>query len=179
MLKKHIPNILTAFRIVASLIIGCLFYLNWFSALFCVFCLAVITDFFDGFLARRWRVESDLGAILDPCADKLLTSVLTVGVVALCAKPFYVLCVYLGRDLTLLLGGAFLAWKKKLKISVLPLSKVNTCLQFSYILLCLIGYMLQVSNLVFYCVEKFFEYASVATTICSLIMYSWREVRRK
>lgn len=46
--------------------------------------LASATDFLDGFLARRWRVESAFGAFLDPVADKLAVA---ASLVALCARP--------------------------------------------------------------------------------------------
>ncbi|MCV2531480.1 MAG: CDP-alcohol phosphatidyltransferase family protein, partial [Candidatus Lightella neohaematopini] len=43
-----------------------------------IFVLASITDWFDGFLARRWKQTSDFGAFLDPVADKVMISVILV-----------------------------------------------------------------------------------------------------
>ena len=71
-----IPNILTIIRLLAAPGLALMFlyfdrpYADWFALL--LFLLASITDWFDGYLARIWRQETKLGAMLDPIADKLL-----------------------------------------------------------------------------------------------------------
>ena len=72
-----LPNILTYGRILAvPVVTGCILWrgdnARWL-ALF-VFIVAAVTDFLDGYLARRWHVESVLGAFLDTTADKLLVT---------------------------------------------------------------------------------------------------------
>lgn len=78
-MKKNIPNLLTFFRILAvPLFVACYFLPNakWGAILaFTIFAAASITDWFDGFLARRWKVESALGKCFDPIADKLIVLV--------------------------------------------------------------------------------------------------------
>ncbi len=69
------PNKLTVMRIIAvPLIVVCFLldfsYANWVC--WGLFTLAGITDFFDGYLARKYQLESKLGAFLDPVADKLI-----------------------------------------------------------------------------------------------------------
>lgn len=72
-MKSHIPNLLTVSRIV---LIPPLIAFYWYSPEsylpFALFALLAVTDFFDGYLARKWSVMSDFGAFLDPVADKLL-----------------------------------------------------------------------------------------------------------
>lgn len=90
-----IPNMLTAFRLVAGIIMFLLLagaimsaYLdprdqfNLYKAAFVCFVLAAVTDYFDGWLARRWHAESRWGAILDPIADKILIAGAIAGLLA-------------------------------------------------------------------------------------------------
>ena len=82
---RDLPNILTASRIGLIPVITGLFFVGtpWASwAALALYILAAITDFFDGWLARRWQVVSPLGRFLDPIADKLLIAAVLVLLVA-------------------------------------------------------------------------------------------------
>ena len=71
-----LPNILTVLRLLAAPGVAILFlyftrpYADWFALL--LFVSASITDYFDGHLARNWKQETKLGAMLDPIADKAM-----------------------------------------------------------------------------------------------------------
>ncbi len=71
-----LPNILTVLRLLAAPGVAVMFlyfhrpWADWFALV--LFGLAAITDFFDGYLARAWKQESRLGAMLDPIADKAM-----------------------------------------------------------------------------------------------------------
>lgn len=71
-----IPNILTVMRLLAAPGVALLFlyfnrpFADWFALV--LFALAALTDFFDGYLARIWKQETRLGAMLDPIADKAM-----------------------------------------------------------------------------------------------------------
>lgn len=74
-MKINLPNYLTFLRIVLSFIcIGFIIQNNLSSLViaFVLFLIASITDFFDGYIARKYNLITDLGKILDPIADKLL-----------------------------------------------------------------------------------------------------------
>jgi CDP-diacylglycerol--glycerol-3-phosphate 3-phosphatidyltransferase len=81
-----LPNILTYGRVVAVPVVVVLLFwpdnawMRW-TAL-CIFVLAGITDFFDGYLARAWSQQSSLGRMLDPIADKLLVAAVLLMLVA-------------------------------------------------------------------------------------------------
>ena len=71
-----IPNILTLIRLIAAPMVAVMFlyfarpWADWAALI--LFVCAALTDWFDGFLARRWQQESQLGAMLDPIADKAM-----------------------------------------------------------------------------------------------------------
>jgi cardiolipin synthase (CMP-forming) len=81
----NIPNLLTLSRIVIIPILIVLFYVGgdfwrWVSC--ALFTLAGVTDYFDGYLARRWAQISPFGRFLDPIADKLLVAAVILMLVA-------------------------------------------------------------------------------------------------
>jgi CDP-diacylglycerol--glycerol-3-phosphate 3-phosphatidyltransferase len=86
-LKHKLPNWLTISRVLVILPIALL--LHWsdspvgYIAVMLLFCYACATDWWDGYLARKWKCSSDMGRLLDPVADKLLVAVLLI---MLCAK---------------------------------------------------------------------------------------------
>ena len=69
-----------------------------------VFGVAGVTDQIDGFLARRWRVESDFGRIWDPLADRLMIDAAVILLFLADHMPWAGLVLILGRDLLLLAG---------------------------------------------------------------------------
>lgn len=75
---KKLVNGLTIFRIVAAFALIPLLYMHWFWLMFILFVLAGASDFFDGFLAKKYNVVSKLGGIMDEIGDKLLVAVSSV-----------------------------------------------------------------------------------------------------
>jgi CDP-diacylglycerol--glycerol-3-phosphate 3-phosphatidyltransferase len=73
------------------------------------FGIAGVTDQVDGFLARRWRVESQFGKIADPLADRLMIDAAVILLAAYDRLPWVGLAVIIGRDLLLLAGSVLLA----------------------------------------------------------------------
>lgn len=77
-----LPNLLTLVRILLVVpVVACVFGGAWGAALM-LFTVAALTDFLDGWIARRWKLESDLGRFLDPLADKLMVAAALVALVA-------------------------------------------------------------------------------------------------
>ncbi|MGR3713445.1 MAG: CDP-diacylglycerol--glycerol-3-phosphate 3-phosphatidyltransferase [Shimia sp.] len=80
-----IPNILSVLRLVAAPMIAVMFlfftrpYADWFAL--CLFLIASVTDWFDGYLARLWKQETRLGAMMDPIADKAMVVIALMVIV--------------------------------------------------------------------------------------------------
>ena len=71
-MKKHIPNIITTYRLLVALIIPFLFFNKYYTTLTILFIIALMSDAVDGVLARKWNVISTYGKICDVIGDKLL-----------------------------------------------------------------------------------------------------------
>ena len=110
--RRRIPNALTLVRF-ASIPLFAWLYLQagdgaaWGAGAF--FAGAAATDQVDGYLARRWHVESPFGKVADPLADRLMigTAVVLMGVTG--RLPWPAALVILGRDVALLVGYRLLA----------------------------------------------------------------------
>ena len=129
-----IPNLLSIIRIGLIYPILNNIYLNNFELSIVFFVLAAITDAMDGFLARKMNWQTDLGAILDPIADKLLLSG-TIFILWLNQYiPFYIFVIFIGRDVAILLGAAIQMTLNELN-TPMPnlLGKLTTSLQIIYI----------------------------------------------
>lgn len=140
---KHIPNLLTGLRLVLSLAMfaalvviasggqnipsDTITWLIRFSLI--AFVVAAVTDFFDGWLARRWQVVSVVGAILDPIADKILVCGAILGLIAMHAPEMLLFGgIILFREFAISALREVLA-PRGIKLPVTFLAKVKTTLQ--------------------------------------------------
>jgi CDP-diacylglycerol--glycerol-3-phosphate 3-phosphatidyltransferase len=124
----QLPNALTVARFAAIPIFIALLATadgghSWPAAM--VFAAAGATDQLDGWLARRWRVESRFGTIADPLADRLMIDAAVVGLFLHGRLPWPALALILARDLVLLAGYKVLA-PRGYELSVNVLGKVAT-----------------------------------------------------
>ena len=124
---RQIPNALTLIRFAAIPIFVWLLLEDrtgpsWPAGI--VFGLAAITDQLDGYLARRWRVESQFGKVADPLADRLMIDTAVVMLVAFDRLPWIALIILL-RDL-LLIGGYKLVVPRGYDFEVSRLGKIAT-----------------------------------------------------
>lgn len=133
-----VPNLLTLFRILLTL--PFLYFVNQgrFGIALAVFFLASLTDFADGFLARRLKQQSSLGRFLDPLADKLLITaafvVMAVPHAEFASIPVWLAIAVVGRDVVIVLG-AFLVYSitKFKEFSPTLLGKINTFVELGLI----------------------------------------------
>ena len=141
-------NILTFFRIIVSLVIPIGYWLvinfsknfneeKFFLFLLTLFILASISDFLDGFIARKWNQESDIGKILDPIADKLLVIIsLIILIISFEDNPiiFFSSILIIFREI-LISGLREITKSSGLILNVTKLSKWKTAAQLGSIIL--------------------------------------------
>ncbi|HLW00322.1 MAG TPA: CDP-diacylglycerol--glycerol-3-phosphate 3-phosphatidyltransferase [Ktedonobacterales bacterium] len=98
---QNVPNLLSASRAIAALFVFILVLTNqpWsFLAATVVFLLASMTDYFDGYLARRFQVVSPLGIFLDLTADKIFVSIILIALEQINLIPAWVVAVIITRE---------------------------------------------------------------------------------
>ncbi|KAK0239188.1 CDP-alcohol phosphatidyltransferase-domain-containing protein [Armillaria nabsnona] len=108
-----IPNALTVSRILACPVLGWSILNSNFKLATGLLVYAGLTDLADGYLARRFKMHSVLGTILDPAADKALMTTLTVTLAMKGCLPAPVAVVILGRDILLVLAAFKIRYTSK------------------------------------------------------------------
>ena len=101
-------------------------WLDYFAAL--IFVLAIITDFFDGYIARNWNQKTQLGAILDPLADKMLTLAAFLGLMMIDRASPWAIYLILTREF-FITGLRVAAVSEGKDIAASMAGKVKTVLQ--------------------------------------------------
>src|SRR5437763_8507244 len=97
----NIPNLLSLSRMLTTIPIFVLILLDapWaFLTATALFILASVTDFFDGYLARRLKVVSPLGVFLDLTADKILVSAILIALVQIDLVPAWIVVIIVARE---------------------------------------------------------------------------------
>jgi len=127
-----LPNIITFARLLAVPATVWLMLAQRLDLAFIIFLLAGISDGVDGFLARRLGLDSELGALLDPIADKALLSSVMVLLAWLGLLPVWLAVLVVGRDV-MIIAGYGLLWLLGLRPPIAPLlvSKLNTFAQIA------------------------------------------------
>ena len=164
-----IPNLLSIVRIGLVYPILNNIYLNNFQISIVFFLIAAITDALDGFLARKMDWQTDLGAFLDPIADKFLLSG-TIFILWLNQYiSFYIFIIFIGRDVTILLGAAIQMTLNELD-TPMPnlLGKLTTSLQIIYIAVVFLKEIFSLSFGVY-----ILDIIIIIITVTSLIVYAF------
>ncbi len=169
MRTPNIPNTITLFRVILVPVIICFILKEKYGTALTLFLVAGISDAADGFIARRFNMRSELGAVLDPLADKILivATVLAMGWLGL--LPVWLMIVIVCRDIVI--AGGALTWHFAIgRVEMAPslTSKVNTFFQVAmiFLLLCKASSLLDISSWQF-----FLFYLVLITSLVSGIQY--------
>ncbi len=136
----NLPNILAAFRIaLAPLMLWFMIdqsnpifeswhpsWFDYFAGL--IFVIASVTDFFDGYIARKWDQMTKLGAILDPLADKMLMLAGFIGLIAMDRASAFAVFLILSREF-FITGLRVVAVAEGKKVASTMAGKVKTVVQ--------------------------------------------------
>lgn len=140
-----------------------------------VLALAGVSDFADGYLARRWNQSTALGRILDPAADRLLTVAVGVGLAVREIVPWWIVAVILARDVMV---GIVLLWGRRQRVSSPQVTFVGKAATFGLYV------MLPLAYLAFDRWDVVHSIA-IAGVIAATVLYWWsgaqyvRDVRRR
>jgi len=127
--------------------------------------VAAISDYFDGFLARRLKQQTQLGLLLDPLSDKIMALTMTVLLIFYRQFPPWLAALIIGRDLILAIGALLL----KSKISGMPSSNLTGKYTFAAIASLLVSYVIEFNDGIRLCTPPV-----IALIVLSLIIYSRR-----
>ena len=161
------PTILTIIRMFLSIIF--LFFVllpgTWakITALV-IFIIASITDLIDGKWARKKKLVTDLGAFLDPIADKMLTSLAFLALTYLNIVPIWVFAIILVRDFAVD-GMRMMAAKKKFTIAASIYGKLKTTTQMVALIILLLNLIINLEPLAI--IGNIALYLALALTIIS------------
>ncbi len=172
----NLPTLLTWTRVVAIPLLVAVFYLPMSEgtqnlAATVLFVAAGITDWLDGWLARRWGQTSAFGAFLDPVADKLIVCVALVMLVALGRVDAFIAAIIVGRELTI---SALREWMAQVgartSVAVHSIGKFKTVAQLVAIPLLLYDGVL-FGALDAHLVGSWLIYAAAILTVWSMTYY--------
>lgn len=171
----NIAIILTLLRIALVPILITVFYLpvSWSAtAATLIFSLAAVTDWFDGYMARRLDLITSFGAFLDPVADKIIVAVALVLVVSYYATPWIAIpaSIIISREIII---SALREWMasagKRADVAVSYIGKVKTTMQMLALLLLLYReplWGLPIVELGYICL-----YIAAILTLWSMVLY--------
>lgn len=135
----NLPNYITLVRIILIPFFINLMIYGYYRSALGIFVIACITDALDGMIARITKAQTELGAFLDPMADKLLIVSAFVTLVLLHMLPIWLVIVVVSRDVILVIGSAVIYFTgHDLKARPSIVGKATTVLQLAVVTLSLL-----------------------------------------
>ncbi|MGL4337279.1 MAG: CDP-diacylglycerol--glycerol-3-phosphate 3-phosphatidyltransferase [Turicibacter sp.] len=146
-------------------------YANVFALV--IFLIAALTDFIDGYIARKYNMVTDLGKFMDPLADKLLVTAALLMLLENTLIPGWVVLIILSREF-IVTGFRMMAASKGVVIAAGWLGKLKTVVQFVMISsLLLLNYPFELINLP---IDQVFIALAVVLTLASGIEYIYKNI---
>jgi cardiolipin synthase len=132
-IPNSIPNLITLTRILLVPIIVWAIASGEMEIAFAIFIIAGVSDAVDGFLAKRFNMTSELGALLDPLADKALLVSIYIALGLWGAVPHWIVILVVSRDI-MIVAAVMVSWlfDKPVEMKPLMVSKLNTVAQVAF-----------------------------------------------
>ena len=132
---RHLPNVVSSIRILLVVPIALAVHHRQPVTTLWLFGAAAASDALDGFLAKRYGWQSELGGILDPLADKLMLATVFGMLALLGSVPLWLTMAVIARDAIIVLGSlAYRVLLGPVEARPSPISKLNTLCQVAFIL---------------------------------------------
>lgn len=103
----NLPNFLTLTRLIATPMVGYLIIHNQHLYAFSLFTYAAISDLLDGWIARKWKLQTVVGSVVDPMADKFLMTTLVTCLAVNGSLPMSLFALIVGRDASLAISALY------------------------------------------------------------------------
>ncbi|OGJ63211.1 hypothetical protein A3A67_02780 [Candidatus Peribacteria bacterium RIFCSPLOWO2_01_FULL_51_18] len=155
-----VPNLISASRLPLAVLVVISLNSPWKYAFFA---LAVLSDYLDGAVARRWRWASSAGGFIDPLFDKIFVLIVFPALLVVLRLPLYYALIFFARDIFTVMGIAL--FRRRLPaIKARFLGKLVTCMQF----VALVSLLTQHGSFI-----RISMALLALLTIVSIVDYSW------
>ena len=160
----NLPNKLTVARMIAVPFFIAAYMLEFYIVAFVLFVAASVTDFFDGYLARKHNLVSNFGKIMDPLADKLLVCSAMICLVEMGKIPSWIVIIIISREF-IISGFRLIASDNGIVIAASYWGKFKTVFQMAMVILMIAD--IAALNVV----TQIIMWIALALTIISLVDY--------
>lgn len=165
----NMPNALTVLRLLLIPAVCRLIHADRMMLALALFVFASLTDIADGYIARRYKLITDFGKLVDPLADKLMVIAVLVSLGLKGIAPIVAIVMLILKELLMLLGGFLLFAKKDFVVYSMPLGKVAQFVTVMALILCFFHERFDAWG---YPVHVWLLWAGVALSLVALFYYA-------
>jgi cardiolipin synthase len=170
----NLPNYITLLRVILIPFFINLMIYGYYREALAVFVVACVTDALDGMIARLTKTQTELGAFLDPMADKLLILSAFVTLVLLGRLPVWLVIIVVSRDAILTMGSLIIYFTTRdLKIQPSIIGKATTVLQLIVVMLSLVLMSYGKETVLM----AFLQWVTAGVTVASGAQYALRGIK--
>jgi len=174
----NIPNFLSLLRIILVPVIVIFLIQNEYIKALIVFVIAGLTDALDGLLARLLNKQTELGAFLDPLADKILLSTSFISLSIFGLIPSWLTVIVISRDIIILIGIMTLSMMSiTYEIKPVFVSKITTALQIGTVFFSLFLKTFAFDTISYYNPVKILSWLTAFFTILSGLIYIFKGIK--